>query len=256
VIRGIDAQDPFWAHLDTFVQQVQAIGKEKRDAGRRRDEVDQALGSLVKEHGDYLSSFFGLSVSNWSSERLLPEQLDFVLEQLEPLVSDLCRYRELESQRPADVKEAKEQRRQLAELEEEISTRWTAVNECFLTDGAEPQPEEPGREVELGEADPGQMETTDGEAEALEQKEAPLDEERVAQDEGEPEGPAEQQGQLEESDTKSETETGAKPEEAPEGTFSEAETVPEKDEHLAANIWHRTCWLICWKSEIWPVLIG
>ena len=239
VIRGIDAQDPFWAHLDTFVQQVQAIGKEKRDAGRRRDEVDQALGSLVKEHGDYLSSFFGLSVSNWSSERLLPEQLDFVLEQLEPLVSDLCRYRELESQRPADVKEAKEQRRQLAELEEEISTRWTTVNECFLTDGAEPQPEEPGREVELGEADPGQMETTDGEAEALEQKEAPLDEERVAQDEGEPEGSAEQQGQLEESEKKSETETGAKPEEAPEGTFSEAETVPEKDEHLAAKIWHK-----------------
>ena len=129
VIRGIDAQDPFWAHLDTFVQQVQAIGKEKRDAGRRREEVDQALGSLAKEHGDYLSSFFGLSVSNWSSERLLPEKLDFVLEQLEPLVSDMCRYRELESQRPADVKEAKEQRRQLAELEEQISTRETAVDE-------------------------------------------------------------------------------------------------------------------------------
>ena len=108
-----------------------------------------------------------------------------------------------------------------------------------MTEGAEPQQDEPDREVELEEADPGQMEATDGEAEALEQKEAPLDEERVAQDEGEPEGSAERQGQLEESEKKSETETGAKPEEAPEGTFSEAETVPEKDEHLAAKIWHK-----------------
>ena len=106
----------------------------------------------------------------------------------------------------------------MAELEEEISTRWTAVNECFLTDGAEPQQDEPGERLSWREADPGQMEATMERLKHSSRRKHPWMR-NESQDEGERKV-QEQQGQLRNPKRSLETETGAKPEEAPEGTFS------------------------------------
>jgi len=131
-IRSIDAHDPFWDHMDIFLTQVEAIREEKQDRNQRKQELEDVLNAFRTDYGEYVGSFFGFVVSRWVSDNLLPDKADMVLEYLDLLTDSLERYKGLDAQKPKNIDEVQERRRQMEELEGKILSLYSSIKECFL----------------------------------------------------------------------------------------------------------------------------
>jgi hypothetical protein len=148
-IRSIEANDPFWDHMDVFLKQVETIKEEKKDKSKQKEELEQVLNIFHSKYGAYFSSFFGVSVSHWVWENFVLDKLDRVLEHLELLTNALDRYQELGAQEPKNISELQQRRRQMEALEEQIPIIFATVNEFFLDKARELDPEsEPDSEQE------------------------------------------------------------------------------------------------------------
>ncbi|MDI9458506.1 MAG: hypothetical protein QM373_02115, partial [Bacillota bacterium] len=231
-VRSVDAQDPFWSHLDVFFDQVSRIREEKQDDSSRKLKLEEALGAFQNDHGEYLSSFFRLANSHWTWDRLRQGKLDAVLANLDSLTSAVGAYRELNAKHPANITEAQERRNELGRLEEEVYTSWNSVNECFQDPAPDPEPDqdehslseqaepvEEGGLADSGEADVRAAEETFDDELSVDEPEA------FAEDEEEPE--EQEQGQeatdqslaVETEERSPETEDSAEGEVEPEAEF-------------------------------------
>jgi hypothetical protein len=135
VLSRVPDHHPFWDEIDSFVARVRALAADKltrRELKRQEEELLRGLGHLREIGKDVLTFHEALDVLEWTAADFDPVDWPAVSGLALDLYEMLMRHGDLSRVEPANRTAAKERRRQLDQLEEEIVERLEKARRMFV----------------------------------------------------------------------------------------------------------------------------
>lgn len=121
-LRSLPADPSEWEAMTGFPEAVQQLVEEKRrEREATRGKLRQALAALVEQVADQLD-YFGLTdVAAWAAEACPLTEAAALAEHVEQLQEALVKHRELRQRPAGSLAKERQQRKELSEMEEEIT---------------------------------------------------------------------------------------------------------------------------------------
>lgn len=126
--EALPADSPEWHGVEQFVASLQKIAETRIMQSEKLFQLEKVLNDLHQKNKDDLAYFNLEDTNHWGKDNVPLGKVNLIVEQIGTLKKYFQQYKEIESLPTASVSEARDQRKQLSDLEVAIDKVYKKIN--------------------------------------------------------------------------------------------------------------------------------